>query len=185
MSREWHARSLWGVKVVEVEDKGRPASQALPAREKNLVTFLQHVHPQAAGVDVSQAISRMVKTVTLDDGRIVLPTLTTSTKMFLLPRARMLNGHECLLAQGFPAQDPSFARVLEKVPQRLLHDLAGNAMSSTVCFAVFSAMVLAVPWADAPEEDSDSGPDEEDGCDLSSVLQGFSASSARPAGDSP
>ena len=127
----------------------------MPVREKNLVTFSQHVHPSAVAMDVSQSISRFSKTHTLEDGRVFIPTLTTSSKLFWLPRARLLSGEETLIAQGFPTEDPKFADVVRKTPQKLLHDLSGNAMSSTVVGAVFCSMMLAVPWAQGAKQKSD------------------------------
>ena len=51
------------------------------------------------------------------------------------------------MAQGFPSTDRVFAKVLEETQPARLHDLAGNALTSTVVYSVFAAMLLSSPWS--------------------------------------
>eukprot|EP00959_Pyramimonas_sp_CCMP1952_P228983 4788079-Pyramimonas_sp.AAC.1 len=61
-------------------------AQGLHAREKNALVFVQQTDPQCPGVDVSQSIGRKVRMARGILGRRYVPTITTSTKMFLLQK---------------------------------------------------------------------------------------------------
>ena len=151
----------------------------MPAREKNLVAFTQAIHPSVSGVDVSQSIGRCPMVKFQEESQTsFLPTLTTSTKMFMLaPHCRVLAGPEVLSAQGFPIEE--FEKLLGETQPARLHDMAGNAMTCTVVLSVFCAMLLAVPWSGEGGEPPQSSSE-----DLSVALVAF-MQSARPASQSP
>ena len=146
--------------------------KVMSAREKNLLTFAQHTNADIHGVDVSQGISRFPKAGCLL-GRHFLPALTTSSKIYLFCRKRLLCGNEALRAQGFPTEE--FEDPMLSTHPRVLHDLAGNAMSATVVYATFSAMLLSIPWTE-PEQHFAA-----EDIDMDSAIGAF-ASSVAPVG---
>ncbi len=146
----------------------------MSAREKNILAFVQHTSPDIDGVDVSQNILRSPKATSLH-GNTYLPTLTTSSKVYLFKPCRLLCGAEALACQGFPVQD--HREVLTKTHPRLMHDLAGNAMSMSVIFAVYVSMMLSLPWV---VEAVDPKPFD---LDLDSAIGAFSSSIAGRASD--
>eukprot|EP00959_Pyramimonas_sp_CCMP1952_P107306 2243889-Pyramimonas_sp.AAC.1 len=151
--------------------------QGLPAREKNLLAFVQSVFPGAEGVDVGQAIGRCSK-IWRKGERSFLPTLTTSTKMFLFGQHfRLLSGAEALMAQGFPIEQ--FRGLLADTNVKLLTDLAGNAMSAHVVLAVHAAMLLSVPWCKPKETAAELSTDE-----MLSALCAFTQSGDDPSSTS-
>lgn len=77
---------------------------------------------------------------TPSSGGLELPTILPSTKMMDLDRVRLLLGRELLHIQGIQYDDS----VLKVCTENQLADLAGNSFASTVCLAVFLAMLLGL-----------------------------------------
>ena len=92
--------------------------------------------------------------------------------MFLFERKRLLCGGEALKAQGFPVEE--HAELVNGTSSKLMHDLAGNAMSISVVHAVFTALWLAVPWTEKPPDILETGT-----ADWQSAIGALSSSLAK------
>ena len=55
-------------------------------------------------------------------------------------------GREALLFQGFPIN--RMLETLSETPERLSHDLAGNAVALPVSLALLMATIFSVSWKD-------------------------------------
>eukprot|EP00959_Pyramimonas_sp_CCMP1952_P406899 8528091-Pyramimonas_sp.AAC.1 len=84
---------------------------------------------------------------------------------------RILSAVEMLAAQGFPVA--RFGQLLLSAEPRVLADMAGNAMTSTVVFAVFCAMYLAAPWRSSAI--SEHVATDEDACNVALIALASSA----------
>ena len=57
---------------------------------------------------------------------------------------RLICGTEALELLGWPAADVRFRPLISDTPQSLLHDLAGNAFSTTVLSAIVVALIFSI-----------------------------------------
>jgi hypothetical protein len=81
-----------------------------------------------------------------DENVWVLGTIIPRCKIWDFRSQRLLTGVEVLRIQGFPDAAPSVSDIVSESRPRLLHDLAGNAMSGTIVLALSCSLLLSAPW---------------------------------------
>ena len=105
-------------------------------------------YPDTRAVDVSQSVYRIPHSKPRGDGGPhIIDTLTGRSKILILgERYRLLTGAEAMRLQSFPDMNPRYKELMDKTHPRVLHDLAGNAMTGTVVLAFLCSLIQCVPW---------------------------------------
>ena len=147
--------------------------QTLPPCQKSVLVYRQHVYlssrrsveckaeQQCAelGITLDQSPDRNNQTTRGEDGKsVVAPCLLPGQVLGLhIPgeEERILLGREALMLQGFPVcrvPKPGGQISSEEVSERVLHDLAGNAMTFHVRLAVVQSAMAALTWKEGKTE---------------------------------
>jgi hypothetical protein len=107
-------------------------------------------------LDLDQSLDRNVQSKRGHDARTILaPCMIPGQVLWVhMPHGveRLMLGREALMIQGYPVC--KVAEGADKVTDRFLHDLAGNAMTLQVSLAVVQAAVAALTWRPCGEQPS-------------------------------
>ena len=149
----------WGHVRPTQEMKVSPWFNALSDREQDIVLFAHYAQPDVVSVDVSQSLGRH-RPRKLES---MAATVTPQEMRYYFSRQRLRVGPESLALQGIPWQELSLG-----VDPPVVHSLAGNAWTGTVCMAVAFGILAHVqfpPQSGVAAESSGAAPTGGGPCD--------------------
>ena len=133
--------------------------QTLTRQQQDVVTYSLKVNPDKLLFrDVGQSFGQArVSTLAVSaDGTEHCAAAVLPNQMMMVfadghPH-RLLLGREALVLQGFPSGKQSLSELIEKTPEALMADLAGNMVSTPVMLAMAMAAISSVSWRALPRE---------------------------------